>query len=81
MRNENLWTETYVGLRSDFKGPMGSWVAYLFGITDRRKFYITLKTHSFNTGLPWGKGFGGKENPDKDRLIIKVSSNTRIYKK
>ena len=52
---------------------MGFWMAYLHEIPERRKFHITLKKQSFNTGLPWGEGIGGKKYPEKDGLIIKVS--------
>lgn len=50
---------------------MGSWMAYSFGVSDRRKLNVILKEHLLNTGLPWRKRIGGEENPDKDKLIIK----------
>lgn len=62
LRNGNCSTETYVSLRSDFKKSMGSWIAYSFGVSERRKQYYNESTF-FQHRIALGEGDWRERKP------------------
>lgn len=62
LRNGNCSTETYISLRSDFKKSMGSWIAYSFGVSERRKQYYNESTF-FQHRIALGEGDWRERKP------------------